>query len=48
VSEQIRVVAQQKAGIMHFINSAFVLSADDADYVDKNQENLRSSVESAD
>ena len=34
--------------IMHFTNRAFVLSADDADDADKNQENLRSSVKSAD
>jgi len=33
---------------MHFTNRTFVLSADDADYADKNQENLRSSVKSAD
>jgi hypothetical protein len=42
---------EQKSGIMHFTNRAFVLSADDADYADyadKNQENLRSSVKSAD
>ena len=33
---------------MHLTSRAFVLSADDADYADKNQENLRSSVKSAD
>jgi hypothetical protein len=38
----------QICGIMHFTNRAFVLSADYADYADKNQENLRSSVKSAD
>jgi hypothetical protein len=41
-------VFQTRPGIMHFTNRAFVLSADDAVYADKNQEDLRSSVKSAD
>jgi hypothetical protein len=33
---------------MHFTNRAVVLSADYADYADRNKENLRSSMKSVD